>query len=181
MKYKNYKLKRFLKLASKDEKIYHSYMPILKYLNYQNYLLNFRKSSLTELKFIEVRTIQEMTSREFDIVELVSYITGIPEKKLLNIRIFKFYAFLAWVNNEIERILKAEESLIYSPDGKQLQAGIESLYKFGVFGEVDALASGDLTKHEQIMELPYNVVFTKQKMNLEQMKFEKNYTKLITK
>jgi len=179
--YKNIRLKNYFRMSETNPDKFDNYRRAVRYLTMSNKISTFEIRSLMDLSFIKIRTIQQIVSNDFDIIKLISEVAGLTEKKILNIRIFQFFAFYNFVINELERIANAENNdHDYSPDSKELTAGIDSLYRFGVFAEIDGLADGDITKHNEIGNMPYHVIFTKISLNLEKNKFEKRYYKAIS-
>lgn len=70
--------------------------------------------------------------------------------------------FFPWVFEEFEEIISAENNhLDYTPDEKEKSAGIDNLSDFGHFPAIDSLAGGDITKHDEILKMPYHMVFQK--------------------
>ena len=86
--------------------------------------------------------------------------------------------FIFWVIDEIQAINKMEaDNLSADPDVKLLAAGINEMNQFGDLNTIDSLASGDITKYEQIKSLPYHVIFDKQLKT----KVETNINKKLAK
>ena len=79
---------------------------------------------------------------------------------------FKKYAFLLWVQDQYESIKNMEQTYLSSPpDAKLLNAGIRDLDILGDIASIDNLAGGDVLKWNQIIELPYSMIFDKQLKN----------------
>ena len=71
--------------------------------------------------------------------------------------------FIFWIIDDLKHWTKTEnEYLSAEPDPKLLVAGINDLNQFGELNTVDSLANGDVTKYEEIKQLPYHVIFDKQ-------------------
>ena len=86
--------------------------------------------------------------------------------------------FIFWIKDELELWANNErDHLTSDPSIEMLGAGINELDKFGFNNILDTLSGGDITKYEQIENMPYGVIFDKQwKSNVEQ-KIQKKLTK----
>lgn len=88
-------------------------------------------------------------------------------------------AFILWLIDELKSISEIESNYLRSdPDIKLLQAGINKLDQFGVINTLDNLAKGDILKYDLIRELPYNVVFDKQYLEVTKSEIEKKLSKI---
>lgn len=71
-------------------------------------------------------------------------------------------AFSLWLLDSYQAIIEMEnKTLVSVPDAKLIDAGIERLNIFGIDNVIDTLAQGLIIYHEQIKQMPYEVVFTK--------------------
>ncbi|MFD2324036.1 hypothetical protein [Mucilaginibacter galii] len=59
------------------------------------------------------------------------------------------------------------------------RAGIREFETFRYINTVNALAGGDVTKWNLILNLPYNRVLTKLLLNKTEAAFQKRYTELL--
>jgi hypothetical protein len=88
-------------------------------------------------------------------------------------------SFILWLIDEMKTIRELESTYLRSdPDVKLLQAGINKLDQFGLMNTLDNLAKGDILKYDLIRELPYNVVFDKQYMEVTKAEIEKKLSKI---
>lgn len=88
-------------------------------------------------------------------------------------------SFILWLIDEIKTIKELESTYLRSdPDVKLLQAGINNLDQFGLMNTLDNLAKGDVLKYDFIRELPYNVVFDKQYLEVTKSDIEKKLSKI---
>lgn len=91
----------------------------------------------------------------------------------------KILSFVLWIIDELKTITALESEYLRSdPDVKLMQAGINELDKFGLLNTLDNLAKGDILKYDEIRNLPYNVVFDKQYMEVVKNKIEKKLAKI---
>ena len=88
-------------------------------------------------------------------------------------------AFILWLIDEMKSITELEGQYLRSePDVKMLQAGINKLDKFGVLNTLDNLAKGDILNYDKIRQMPYNVIFDKQYMEVTRSEIEKKLAKI---
>lgn len=96
-----------------------------------------------------------------------------------NIEVNQAMSFILWIIDELKTIRELESNYLRSdPDVKLLQAGINKLDQFGLMNTLDNLAKGDILKYDLIRELPYNVVFDKQYMEVTKADIEKKLSKI---
>lgn len=87
--------------------------------------------------------------------------------------------FVGWIVDELEIISRLEqEHLSSDPDIDMIGAGISDLNQFGDLNTLDVLASGDITKWEDIKKLPYSVVFDKQYKSIIESNIQKRLMKI---
>lgn len=88
-------------------------------------------------------------------------------------------AFILWLIDEMKSINELESQYLRSePDIKMLQAGINKLDQFGLLNTLDNLAKGDILKYDAIRQMPYNVIFDKQYMEVAKSEIEKKLSKI---
>lgn len=88
-------------------------------------------------------------------------------------------AFILWLIDEMKSITELETQYLSSdPDVKMLQSGIKKLDKFGNLNTLDNLAKGDILKYDSIKQIPYNVIFDKQYMEVTKSEIEKKLSKI---
>ena len=81
----------------------------------------------------------------------------------------------------IETKEKRQRWLSRDADSDQVQAGSEILASFGEFTTIDALAGGDVTKYDEILDLDLITALTKLKYNMEQDIFSNRLYKIKEK
>jgi len=95
-----------------------------------------------------------------------------------NIEPNKAMSFFLWIRDEMQSIQELENQYLRSdPDIKLLQAGINELDKFGLNNTLDNLAKGNILDYDKIRQLPYNVVFDKQYLEVTKGRIEKKLAK----
>lgn len=96
-----------------------------------------------------------------------------------NIEVSEAMSFYLWIIDELKSIRELESNYLSSdPDIKMMQAGIHKLNQFGINNTLDNLAKGDILKYNEIRNLPYNVVFDKQYMEVTKSEIEKKLAKI---
>lgn len=95
------------------------------------------------------------------------------------IEINEAMSFILWIIDELKTISELESTYLRSdPDIKMMQAGINKLDQFGLINTLDNLAKGDVLKYDAIRNLPYNVIFDKQYMEVTKSEIEKKLAKI---
>ena len=80
---------------------------------------------------------------------------------------------------ELDKIITRENlNLKYQPDKKEILAGVSLLDKFGEKNLIDALAGGDILKHDDVLMLSYNMVFLKLWQDNVKSKIQKRYANI---
>lgn len=88
-------------------------------------------------------------------------------------------AFILWLIDEMKSINELESQYLRSePDIKMLQAGINKLDQFGLLNTLDNLAKGSILDYDKIRQMPYNVIFDKQYMEVTKSEIEKKLSKI---
>lgn len=147
-------------------------------------LLNFDFESLIYLKWTTLKeTLPELFSKN-DFEELFFLMLkdrGINcfKDDVSNIEVNHAMSFILWLIDEMKTIRELETTYLKSdPEIKLLQAGINKLDQFGLMNTLDNLTKGDILKYDQIRQLPYNVVFDKQYMEVIKNDIEKKLAKI---
>ena len=72
------------------------------------------------------------------------------------------------------------QTLAYSPEQMEVDAGIEVFNQYGALNTLETLSGGDILKYELVKGLMYDEVYTKLLMNKDKRIFEKNYRDIVT-
>ncbi len=177
----NYPILSFLTVKHNID--YEYYAATIKVLIGKNALLEKSMVELTEQPFKNIitienlfKTIPQKPTNEIDILAICFQI-GTEEIEPLGI--VEFYTAFNYVHDSYIKMIQRENTVLhYDPEMEELEAGIDSLRKFGRLSTIDALAGGDILKHNEIVELPYSRVFTKMYLELEKSKFQKALIKI---
>lgn len=168
-------------LSFTEEIDYAYYVTILKAVRPSNVigdLTNEPAKPLLEHPYKDIIALEAMykavQQHPEKMIEIVAVYLQIETEKLESCGVFDFYAVFNQVTNEFTSLLTREKNYLSSdPEAEELEAGIESLSKFGRLATVDALSGGDLLKHNDIIELPYSRVFTKLYLEAEKAKYQR--------
>jgi len=88
-------------------------------------------------------------------------------------------SFILWIIDEMKSIQDLEIKYLKSdPNPKMLQAGINNLDQFGILNTLDNLSGGDILKYDLIRNIPYNIVFDKQYMEVVKSGIENKLAKI---
>lgn len=148
-----------------------SYSFLKKFAKRSNTLCGIDLSDLTHLRYRTLkRTVPELFKNEKFELALYEILKdtqkNITFTKVKRANNFKKYAFLLWVQDQYEVIKNLEQTYLSSPpDMKLLNAGIRDLDVLGDVSLIDNLAGGDILKWNQVIELPYSMIFDKQLKN----------------
>lgn len=124
---------------------------------------NLNLKPIDDFSFGKVKEAQEVYRlNDFEqLTKLFIELHGITDVDFINMKVFDFFYQFNHMKIEIERTITREMNFLNSPPTtKQIGAGVEELYKFGVFSTIYHLAGGDPLKYEQIEAMPYGVIFT---------------------
>ncbi|MEN0053638.1 MAG: hypothetical protein AAGC65_08210 [Mucilaginibacter sp.] len=79
----------------------------------------------------------------------------------------------------LSQLINEENQLLASaPTAFEKRAGIQAFEKFKYINTVNALASGDITKWDAVMNMPYERVLTKLLLNKTEADYQKRYSEL---
>mgnify|MGYP000913178014 len=174
--FKDYTILSFL--TERQAIDYEYYAAIIKAMYPKNYLNGKEMPAFLEQPFKHIISIENLfksiTKRPENIIDIVSICFQIPTEEIEPIGIVEFYPVLNFIVSEHQKLIERENRILHhEPEVEELEAGIESLHKFGRMATVDTLAGGDLLKHNLIIEMPYSRVFTKMYMESEKAKYHK--------
>lgn len=133
-------------------------------------------------KFGLVKDIQLMFTREIGIEEIQTIVQKATGRDVGEYKWYDVFAIFNHIKKEIERIFELEKQLQVDYTAEQQAAGIEMYDQFGYFATVDRLCgSGVFTgmNYLQVLDVDYETVFLKMKLNKVDVKYQENYTKLV--
>lgn len=183
------KLKNVLRLELKEQEEYFWYIGVSKPKSSFGWFNRHKAKELQEHSYIDVDYIKRLFFKSdiVSIIEIISILFKISEKKVLNLNIGVFVGVVKHIQNEIESILNEEEKLDAFNDPKIQMAlkmsKAEIMNQFGIYNPIDSLAKGDKTKWEYFKNLTYREVrfmLTFDTVsNSVNTKFQKNYNDIL--
>jgi len=147
-------------------------------------LLNFEFESLIYLKWGLLKETLPTLFERNDFEQLFFLMLKDQGKNVFfnevqNISLDRAMSFILWIIDEMKTIRELESQYLKSdPDIKMLQAGINKLDQFGLLNTLDNLANGDILKYNEIRNIPYNVIFDKQYMEVVKLDIQKKLSKI---
>ena len=174
----NYTIKELLTGAVEVDA--QTYFTILTSLKPKPELHGVNLTPITEQPYKNIITIENLLKRvperPYSKIEIAAVLFNIDTDIIDEVGIVEFYAAFNEIHNQYTALVERENRyLSYDPEPEEIEAGMESFQKFGRLMTVDAIAKGDLLKHEQVINLPYSRVFTKLYMERERSEFQRRY------
>lgn len=134
-----------------------------------------RKASLSDFTLKEVIWFKNKF-QDGGIEDVLHYVYGIKTTDTANV--YSVASSLKWLESEMIRIHENEKRLSSEKDGEAWkQSGIERLGGFGEYANLFMLAK-DLTKEDEILDLPYYRVFDYQEMSKTWSEIEFKFNKI---
>lgn len=134
------------------------------------YGIDFESIIKSSYKFVKKELPDYLAKGDFDGLILAAIRDrgiGIFDADIDFIPINELMAFMLWLKDEAEKLIIFEREKLHSnPDPELFAAGINELAIFGDYNVIDALAGGDITKHNQIWSMSYEEIFEKQLKNI---------------
>lgn len=118
---------------------------------------------------------ESITENMFDAL----YIThGMKLGALVEVPVLNVFACYEWVAVELKSIADAENDQLHrEPTAKELNAGIENYQDFGYANQLRALRGKDATKDEELLKLPYAIIFRELCMNKVDAEYQEAYSR----
>lgn len=118
--------------------------------------------------------------RESKVIEVVCLILGKTFEEVLELPSNKVMRFMKWLEKEIEKCLLLINSIPSVKDEDMSAAGVADLNQFGEFNIYYGITK-DPTKWDEIGNMPFEVIFTKMKMDGVNSVIQHNYNEIIKK
>ena len=117
-----------------------------------------------------LNSVREILSAVFPIM---------TDQQFYNCSVFDVFAAYAWIVEEVNNIYEVEKLKLHKkPSSKQIAAGIEEFEQLEDVPSIDGMAKGDLSKYDEVLELPYGLVLRKMLLNKIQNEYDERYSKL---
>lgn len=177
----NYEILKFL--TQPIDVDYEVYAYILRQLKPINNLSGKQSVSLIEQPFKNIISIENLfksvSNTPKHMIDIVAIVFNVDTDDINNVGVIEFYHAFNYVFNAYTELIERENKVLhYEPDNEEIEAGLSNLNKFGRLSSIDALAGGDILKHNQIIELPYSRVFTKLFLEHEKAKYQRTLIKI---
>ena len=157
-----YTFGEFLNIPDKERDFYCSVGTSL-------YALPLDKPDMLEWEWARVKQIQDIVCKKKitydEMIEAVMIGSMMTEEEINKKYWYEVFHFYNFILKELAKINELEKQLVYEPDVKELNAGIEDYNVFGWFCTIDRLAGGDPLKYEAVGKLKYADIFAKLKLN----------------
>ncbi|WBV60225.1 hypothetical protein PFY12_14450 [Chryseobacterium camelliae] len=118
--------------------------------------------------------------RESKVIEAVCLILGKTFEEVLSLPSNKVIRLMKWLEKEIEKCLLLINSIPSVKDDDMTAAGVADLNQFGEFNIYYGITK-DPTKWDEIGNMPFEVIFTKMKMDGVNSVIQHNYNEIIKK
>lgn len=156
------------------------YFTILTSLKPKPVLHGVNLTPITEQPYKNIITVENLLKRiperPYSKIEIAAVLFNMDTDIIDEVGIVEFYAAFNEIHRQYTSMIDRENRyLSYEPEPEEIEAGMESFQKFGRLMTVDAIAKGDLLKHEQVINLPYSRIFTKLYMERERSEFQRRY------
>jgi len=118
---------------------------------------------ITILSFINIKKVIPSLIDEGKYDEAISIVLNENVNSTLKRKELDRFRILIWIQKQYENINRIEKQYLERPpDFKLIASGIKNLDVLGIKNTIDMLALGDVTKWEEIENLPYSICFEKQ-------------------
>lgn len=158
----NYKLKDF---KEQSPILVSEYVNILQLIEPQE-----TKQEIFFMKLREVDDIKKSlgSTDDDELIRIVAMVEEMTELQVNNLPIVTFFGLYNSIKEQTLQIIQAEENGL-TPNNVntkwEMVEGGRRMGIFGIYNTLDQLSNGDITKYNEILELPYNEVFTKLRMD----------------
>lgn len=125
--------------------------------------------------------LMKLDLSEGNLYEAMNYIWPVSKRIFNALEITNVMSCMAWVKSELEKIQEVEtERLNVKLTDEQKEAGAERLSEFGYYNALRSIQP-DITKHEETMKLPYNVIFRELLVSSIEKQVKSKYDEIITR
>lgn len=126
-------------------------------------------------KLIQLENILRLKKNVFEAINIY-FVTLQP----VDLKLADAIPITKSLTDQLKKYQETEaEHLQEASTAEQIRAGVEKFAQFGRMNQVDALAKGDITKYDQVLEIDVNTVFIKLKQMKVDNKFQENYSKIM--
>lgn len=135
------------------------------------------KESFWSLKWRDLIHIRNLCESG-DLYNVFEFVYNVNEKKFNSLDVFNCFACYKWINSQLKSISDLEkQELSHSFSQKELDAGVKELERFGHYPGLNTLTGGDITKEDEVLDMPYSKVFMKMCYNKVSHDIQMNLSK----
>lgn len=117
-----------------------------------------KKDSFWNLSWQDILMIRKSFKQE-NMFETIRIVYGISEKQFMTLEIFNVFASLKFITSQLEILRNAEEERLQSElTAEEIEAGAEELQEYDYYNSLKAMEP-DLLKHDELLKLPYSIIF----------------------
>lgn len=116
--------------------------------------------------------------KEGKVLEVVSLISGRSIEEILKSPSNQMMKFMKWLAEGVENCAKLLNSIPSVKDDDMMAAGVSSLDQFGEFNIYYSITK-DPTRWDELGKTPFEIMFTKLKMDGENAVIQNNYNEII--
>lgn len=123
----------------------------------------YKIGDVMELPFGFIKDFQfELEQNTLSWLKMVEFVTQVLKKETIKDEpLEKFSRFSQYLKAEVQKILEVEEkTLAYESTSQELDAGMDRFKGLGVYLQIRKLTGGDITRYDQVRNLPYSLCFT---------------------
>lgn len=113
-----------------------------------------------------------------DMFSAINITHGLKLGALLEVPVLNVFACLEWISKQLLNMHEVEKQELHrEPNAKEINAGINEFEPFGYANQLRRLRGNDLTKDEELLKLPYAIIFRELCMNRVEADFNESYSK----
>jgi len=152
----NYKLIDFL---NQQPELISEYSTALSYISPSKTKKDIFHMKLKHVEFIK----KNFNTEGKQLIEVVSRVQRISEDAVLDLSIIDFFGIINSIKEQMERIIKAEESSLTPSKVNvkwEMVNGSEKMAKFGIYNTLENISGGNALEYKKYMNMNYSEVFT---------------------
>lgn len=171
------------KLFSLPSDKFEEYHSMCQFQKSKNVLRGKVCNTIMSLRFVDVSDIKENfeSMNVNGIISSLRLAFGLKENEILHTDVVEFYQAFNWMQEELDRIYKAEKKLNSQPESKLKEAGINELDIFGNLNSLIAIGEKFATPPHEVEKWSYSLVFSLIYHNKISNEIQKRYDKISNK
>lgn len=155
--------------------------PMLRrYKYFRTKIIKPKQENFWKFTWEEILMIRNSFKKE-NMYETFKVVYGISEKDFMLLEIFNVFSALKFITDQLEVLRAAEEERLHSElTPEEIEAGAEELQEYDYYNSLKAMEP-DLLKHDEILKLPYSIVFRDMAHTKLVNDIKKNYDGIIAR